>query len=99
MGCTPTVRICNENWLPMGDRVQVARSSRARMLGRRRNIYVIIVDPNAKLPMTCSKDLRVIPRSSFHAPTCLMVWPTTSENTKGKAVASYNVINIRYHEF
>lgn len=59
----------------------------------------MIVDPNAKLPMTCSKDPRVIPRSSFHAPTYLMVWPTTSENTKGKAVASYNVINIRYHEF
>ena len=56
----------------------------------------MIVDPNAKLPIICSNDPRVVPRSSFHAPTCLTVWPTTSENIKGKAVASYNVINIRY---
>ncbi len=97
VGRTAIVKNFNEDWLPIGDRAQVARSSRTKMLGRRRSICVMIVEPNTKLPIICSKAPRVLPRSSFHDPTCLTVWPITSDNTKRKAVASYHVINIRYN--
>lgn len=77
------------DWPPRGERVQRRARANPSTLSERRLTCVVTVENTVRLPMSCSNDRTLEPRSSFQAASLVTILSTTAAKAVGKTMAAY----------